>query len=285
MKHGHYRRIRLSGACGVLALTLAACATPRTPESVTAVRADLARLEADTVLAPLAPQALRDAEAAVQLAEQTGVPGEVTAHRVYVAQRKIEIAQAVAEARHADAERANIVAERDQARLDARTQEAQVAKNQAATASAVAAGAEQKAADLQRQLNELQAQQTDRGLMMTLGDVLFATGQAELKPGSVAKLDQLVTFMRNYPDRTVTIEGHTDNVGSESFNIDLSQRRADAVRGYLVRQGVDGSRVKSTGMGEDMPVATNNTEAGRQQNRRVEIIISNPTPTAAASPG
>jgi outer membrane protein OmpA-like peptidoglycan-associated protein len=270
---------RTLGGIAALALALGACtSTPKTPESVAAVRADLARLQADAVLAPLAPQALHEAEAAVQLAEQTGVPPEVTAHRVYMAQREVEIARAVAEAKHADVERAALVAERDQSRLDARTKEADVAKGQAATATAAAMSAEQKASDLQRQLDSLQAQQTDRGLLMTLGDVLFETGRAELKPGSIAKLDQLVTFMRSYPDRSVTIEGHTDNVGSEAFNQDLSQRRADSVRSYLVRQGVDGSRITTTGMGEGMPVTTNNTEAGRQQNRRVEIIISNPAP-------
>jgi outer membrane protein OmpA-like peptidoglycan-associated protein len=271
------RAMRMTLSATVVAWSLAACtSTPETPEAVAAARAALAQLQADAVLAPLAPQALHEAEAAVQLAEQTGVPAEVTAHRAYVAQRKIEIARALAEAKHTDDERTALVAERDQARLDARTREADMAKGQAATASAAAMSAEQKAADLQRQLDAMQTQQTDRGLMMTLGDVLFETGRSELKPGSIAKLDQLVTFMRNYPERTVTIEGHTDNVGSDDFNKELSQRRADSVRAYLVRQGIDTSRITTTGAGESMPVTTNNTEAGRQQNRRVEIIISNP---------
>ena len=258
-----FRVSRLIAGVAVVSLSLAACtSTPKTPEAVAAVRADLGRLQADPVLAPLAPQALHDAEAAVQLAEQTGVPAEVTAHRVYMAQREVEIARALAEAKQADAERTTLVAERDQARLDARTREVEVAKNQTA--------------DVQRQLDAMQAKPTDRGLVLTLGDVLFDTGRSELKAGSVSRLDQLVAFMRDHPDRSVTIEGHTDNVGSEDFNRDLSQRRADSVRSYLVHQGVDGSRITTTGMGEAMPVTTNDTEAGRQQNRRVEIVISNP---------
>jgi outer membrane protein OmpA-like peptidoglycan-associated protein len=277
----HWRAVASLLAASAL---VAACApTPTKSPAAEAARADLTRLEADTALAPLVPDAIQEAETAVQLAEQTGVPTEVTAHRVYMAQRKVEIAQALAQARHAEQERTALAAERDRAQLEARTREADAARSQAAAASAeadsariAAASAQQQASELQRQIDLMQARPTERGLVMTLGDVLFETGRAELKPGAVAKLDQLVSFLRTYPERTVTIEGHTDNVGSEDLNMDLSQRRADTVRGYLMRQGVDTSRITATGMGESMPVATNSTEAGRQQNRRVEIVISNP---------
>lgn len=279
-------RTHLRAVVSLLATSLlvAACApTPTKSAAAAAARADLTRLEADTSLAPLVPDAIHEAEAAVQLAEQTGVPSEITAHRVYIAQRKVEIAQALAEARHSEQERTALAAERDRAQLDARTREADTARSQAAVATAeadsarmAAASAQQQTAELQRQIDLMQARPTERGLVMTLGDVLFETGRAELKPGALGKLDQLVAFLRTYPERTVTIEGHTDNVGSADRNMDLSQRRADTVRGYLLQQGIDASRITATGVGESMPVATNSTEAGRQQNRRVEIVISNP---------
>jgi len=106
--------------------------------------------------------------------------------------------------------------------------------------------------------------------------VLFESGRAELKPGATSNLGQLVAFLARYPSRTVAIEGHTDSVGGDDYNLGLSQRRADSVRSYLVTQGVDAARVTAVGAGEGTPVATNESAAGRQQNRRVEVIISNP---------
>ncbi len=122
----------------------------------------------------------------------------------------------------------------------------------------------------------MQAKVTDRGLVLTLGDVLFATGTAELRSGATSNLDQLVSFLGNYPTRTVMIEGHTDSVGSSSSNQLLSERRADSVRSHLVRRGIDAGRVTTSGAGESTPVSNNDSAAGRQQNRRVEVIISNP---------
>jgi outer membrane protein OmpA-like peptidoglycan-associated protein len=188
-----------------------------------------------------------------------------------MADRKVATARALAEARHAEDQRQALVAERDRARLEARTAEAESARMEADAARS-------QAVALQQQIEALHAQQTDRGLVMTLGDVLFETGRSELKTGSVMELGQLVTFLRQQTDRTVVIEGHTDSVGGEAANLQLSERRADAVRAYLVSQGIDASRVRASGMGEAAPVATNDTSAGRQQNRRVEIVISNPGP-------
>jgi outer membrane protein OmpA-like peptidoglycan-associated protein len=251
------------------ALLLAACAgTPETPSGAVQARQELKRLQSDPALGALAPDAIKDAEIAVAAAETPDRTAEVTAHRVYIAQRKVEIARALAEARLAENQRATIVAERDKARLEARTAEADAARVDAAAAK-------QLAAELQREIDALHAQSTDRGLVLTLGDVLFSTGRADLKPGTIADLTPLVTFLNKYPERTVTIEGHTDSVGSEDLNLGLSQRRADAVRSYLMQQGIDGSRITAKGMGESVPVASNDSEGGRQQNRRVEVIVSN----------
>jgi outer membrane protein OmpA-like peptidoglycan-associated protein len=120
----------------------------------------------------------------------------------------------------------------------------------------------------------LQAKQTERGLVLTLGDVLFDTAQSTLKPGAGSTVDRLAQFMRDYPDRQVMIEGHTDARGSDEFNRSLSERRANAVRDALVARSIDGRRIRSVGLGEAYPVAGNDSAGGMQQNRRVEILIS-----------
>jgi outer membrane protein OmpA-like peptidoglycan-associated protein len=129
---------------------------------------------------------------------------------------------------------------------------------------------------LQRQIDDLQAKETDRGLVLTLGDVLFESGKAQLKSGATGNLNKLVMFLNSYPTRTVFIEGYTDSVGSDDYNQGLSSRRAESVQAYLVGQGIDRARLSASGLGESAPVADNESATGRQMNRRVEIIISNP---------
>jgi outer membrane protein OmpA-like peptidoglycan-associated protein len=276
-KHIPWTSLQRLAAIGIVSGSLAACApTPVVPDGAVQARADLTRLQSDAKLAPLATEALREAEAAVQLAEQTDAEPETAAHRVYIAQRKVDIAEAVAEARLAEQERTALAAQVDRARLEAREEETAAARMEADTARTAAAAAQQQTAELQREIEAMRARSTDRGLVLTLGDVLFETGRADLKPGAIVDLDQLARLLAKYPDRTVTIEGHTDSVGAEDYNVGLSHRRAESVRAYLTRQGVDPSRVVTQGMGESVPVATNDTAGGRQQNRRVEIIVSNP---------
>jgi outer membrane protein OmpA-like peptidoglycan-associated protein len=257
-------------AATVAAVLLAACASaPVAPPGAADARARLTQLQSDPNLGSRAPLAIKEADAAVRTAEKPEADAAVGSHRVYVADRKIEIARAQAETRLSEDQRAAITAERATARLDSRTREVDAAQDATAEAKA-------KNAELQREIDALQARPTDRGLVLTLGDVLFATGQADLKPGAASNLNQLVSFLAKYPTRTVAIEGHTDSVGGADFNLGLSQRRADSVRSYLVRQGVDAGRITTMGAGKGSPVASNDTAAGRQQNRRVEVIISNP---------
>jgi OOP family OmpA-OmpF porin len=122
-------------------------------------------------------------------------------------------------------------------------------------------------------LTELKTKRTDRGLVITLGDVLFEFNQSDLVPGAARNLDPLVTALQENPEQNIEIEGHTDNIGSESYNIDLSKRRAESVKDYLLKHDIAAERVSTEGLGFAYPVASNNTEAGRQQNRRVEIIL------------
>lgn len=131
-----------------------------------------------------------------------------------------------------------------------------------------------EAAALRAQMEALQAEKTERGMVLTLGDVLFDVNKADLKPAGVRTVRRLSDFMLQYEDRRVRVEGYTDSTGAESYNQDLSERRAMAVRDALVAEGVARSRVEVIGYGEAYPVASNETSAGRQQNRRVEIVIS-----------
>jgi outer membrane protein OmpA-like peptidoglycan-associated protein len=276
---------------------LSACATgQKAPEAPLDSRVKLTALQADSTLATRAPVEMREAEAAVRAAEVKRPDDEYARHLVLMADQKVEIARARAQSRQYEDQRRALSEQSERARLDARTLEADRAQRDAKSARADAlsarADAESAQADaasardevaasraarleLQRQIEELNARETDRGLVVTLGDLLFATGKSELTGGAGPNLDKLAAFLGEYPDRTVMIEGHTDSVGREESNYFLSQRRADSVKSYLVSRGVQASRLTTAGLGQGSPVASNDTATGRQQNRRVEVIISN----------
>jgi outer membrane protein OmpA-like peptidoglycan-associated protein len=285
-------------ATTVTSVLLAACAAaPVKPDGAEEARNKLTQLQADPNLATRAPMAMKEADSAVRVAEQPQPDKELAAYRVYLADRKVDIARAQAETSLAEDQRTALSAQRERARLDARTREADAAhlaaansehqadaanlaaassEQQADAANLAAANSQQQAAELQRQIEVLQARPTDRGLVLTLGDVLFETGRSGLKMGATGNLNKLVAFLNEYPDRTALIEGYTDSVGTEDYNQGLSERRADSVKSYLVGEGIGTTRLSASGRGERDPVASNDSAAGRQQNRRVEVIISNP---------
>jgi len=193
-----------------------------------------------------------------------------------------------AEAARMQAEEARLQAEASRAQADASRTQADAARTQADAARrsaqeqlAAARAARQlaeaetvRAAKLEAQMAELQAKQTNRGMVLTLGDVLFDTGLATLKAGAMRTVDQLATFLQSNPERKVLVEGHTDSVGSDSLNRELSERRAQALSQALVERQIAADRVQASGLGENYPVADNSNAAGRQQNRRVEVIFS-----------
>lgn len=297
---------RPTGASSLLvaaavSVVLASCASmPKSPEGSVELRNRLTALESDATLSKQVPVAIKDAEEAVKLAETPQGSREVAAYRVYMADHKIETARALGQVQSAEAERVALKEQGDANRLQARTREADAAHVEATAAradadaatssansardaaDAAATLAHERAMETQRQIEILQARTTERGIVLTLGDVLFATGKSELQPGATANLDRLVAFLGKYSDRTVMIEGYTDNVGEADYNQDLSLRRADAVRSYLTNQGVASPRLTTQGKGESSPVAGNDSAAGRQQNRRVEVIIANGVEATAA---
>ncbi|MEJ1963432.1 MAG: OmpA family protein [Gammaproteobacteria bacterium] len=280
------------------ALLSACAAAPTKPAGVVAVRAKLDQLQSNPDLANRAPVAIKAAESAVRAAEKPQEDEPLARHLVFMADRKVDTARALAETALAEDQRTKLAEQRETARLDARTHEADAAKLQAAVARADGAeqklaadrsradadtarldatSSQQRAADLQRQIDDMHAKVTDRGVVLTLGDVLFTSGQSSLQTAAAGNLNKLVTFLANYPDRTVMVEGYTDSVGTEDYNQGLSQRRAEAVKSYLVGQGVSAMRLSALGKGESGAVASNDSAIGRQQNRRVEVVISNPT--------
>lgn len=134
---------------------------------------------------------------------------------------------------------------------------------------------EAQLAELQ-ELKELNAKNSDRGMVLTLGDVLFDTAEATLKPDAATNLMRVASFLNKYPERQLLIEGHTDDVGDAEYNMDLSTRRAMAVKMMLASHGIDDDRITARGMGENSPMASNSHAAGRQLNRRVDLIFSEP---------
>jgi outer membrane protein OmpA-like peptidoglycan-associated protein len=295
-------------ATAVASVILMACsATPIKPAADSNARTKLSQLQSDPKLASQAPVAIKEAEDAVRIAEAPQADKEKAAHLMYLAERKVDTAQALAESRLLVEQRTSLSQQRESARLDSRTREVDIAKGKTETARAetlaaqkevdsarsgaeaerlktvaaeqASAEAQQKTADLQRQIAELNAKPTERGLVVTLGDVLFDTGKAALKSGAASNLAKLATFLNQYPDRSVLIEGHTDTVGNEDYNQGLSQRRANSVKDWLMNQGIKSERLMASGKGEVSPVSSNENATGRQLNRRVEVIIENTSPT------
>lgn len=303
----NHRLSRPSLALAAVAVAvLAGCASaPPSNAALDQARAIYSRASGDADTARSAPLELRSAQTALQQAEselKAGNDSAAVEHYAYLARQKSETALQAGEIARAEKSVGSASAQRDRILMSARVRDAEKSASDANKAReqadkdrqmaeqsrksaedsrkladqqlAAAEAAKAKVSKLQNELAALQAKQTDRGMVLTLGDVLFDTGRAELKSGAFSTIDRLATFMRENPERTLAIEGYTDSVGSDALNLDLSQRRAESVREALVSRGLDGTRVSTQGLGKSNSVASNGTAAGRQRNRRVEIVIS-----------
>jgi OmpA-OmpF porin, OOP family len=158
--------------------------------------------------------------------------------------------------------------------IEAREREAQRSAVAADQSRQQSDNSQRRADSLEAELANLKAQKTERGLVLILGDVMFDTAQSTLKTGAYDTLDRLASTLRDNPGRSVVIEGHTDNVGSEDNNQMLSERRARSVQSALQQRGVNGDQISVVGRGESAPIDSNESESGRRQNRRVELIFS-----------
>ena len=280
-----------------LALALAACVSmPQPNAALETARLAVRTAEADPNVNKFAPLELDRARKDLSIAEDASLhhqDAEVD-QPAYLATQNARLAQAHGATKADDARVAAGQIERDQIVLASRTREAENAKASAAN-SRVAADvalnqrdqavnqrdqANDETVRVQAELDALKATPTPRGLVMTLGDVLFDTGRAELKSGAGRKMDQLGQFLVEHTDRRVQIDGFTDSVGTDSYNEDLSQRRADSVKTALINRGVQPSRIGTEGYGKAYPVANNNDSGGRQLNRRVEVVIGGNNGTA-----
>jgi outer membrane protein OmpA-like peptidoglycan-associated protein len=271
--------------------------------------------ESDPNVSKYAPTDLQHAREFLSIAQATakkkGVKDPVAEHNAYSATLSAQIAEqraheqvASARVKSGETERQQILLaarenEADRAMMQARDaktsaeqarNEAQNAQTEAQKSQTDAQNAQAQTAQAQeesrRLASELQAAQTTRGLVLTLGDVLFDTGRAELKPGAERAIGKLASFLTENPERRVEVEGFTDSQGTDDYNMQLSQRRADAVATAIIQRGIVAQRVRARGYGEEFPVAGNENAGSRQQNRRVEVVISNgnaPIPDRAPS--
>jgi outer membrane protein OmpA-like peptidoglycan-associated protein len=267
--------IKFLTALGI-ALAIAACAsTPKPNEALESARTIVQAAEADPNAAKYAALDLQSAKTDLAVADAASMRHDEAgiAQPAYMAAQSARLAQLKGAAKADDARVAAGQAERDSILLAARNNQVDSA-NRATDAAKIARDqATENSARLQAEIDALKAKPTDRGLVLTLGDVLFETGSSTLSPGAGRNLDRLVQFLTEHPDRLVQIDGFTDSIGTDSFNQDLSQRRADAVRFALLSRGISSARVATQGYGKSYPVASNSESSGRQLNRRVEVVI------------
>lgn len=238
-----------------LPIMLSACGTTTT-EQLDQARAAYERAENDPEVSRSAPGELRQSRDELSAAEQLAESREsetLIDHRAYLAELYALIA-----AEHAQTSRLQQDIEEMEERREQIERERRAAE----------------ADQLRQQLEEMEAEETERGMVLTLGDVLFETGQADMGEAGLSTVGRLADLMEEHPNRRVRIEGHTDSVGDPDFNQRLSERRAQSVRNALIEEGISGERIEIRGYGENYPVATNDTPENRQRNRRVEVIIS-----------
>ena len=289
--HSTLRRYTTLGAALLTAGLLAACASHAPLPALEQARSTVERTTTNPAVGRYAQLELREARDALARADQAWNKDHdetETKHLAYLAERRAEIASNAARARELDVQVQSSGSETNRLRLQARTTEAEQATQRAQMAQQQAMGAEQRAKQQQQaamsaqdrvralegELRDLEAQQTERGLLVTLGDVLFAFDKAELSAQAGPRMDKLASFLKQFPERKVLIEGFTDSVGNDGYNRSLSERRAQAAGDALVQRGVDRARISARGFGKSHPVASNGSPEGRAMNRRVEIVIA-----------
>ncbi|MEY4511094.1 MAG: hypothetical protein RLZZ450_3216 [Pseudomonadota bacterium] len=285
-------KINLTTSLGALSLLTAMGCAHNPPKELLDARAAY-KQAASSVAQQETPAQLHTAENSLKLAEQTFSDegdNDRTRDRSYVAMRKAQLAEVQGrvsqnEKRLEDLEK-NMsqaqAAELAKLRGDYKTQQSQLAAAETARKEAERR-AEQAAADLARIAS---VKQESRGMVITLsGEVLFTSGKSELLPAAQAKLTEVANALtQQNPDATIVVEGHTDAQGSQTFNLDLSTRRAQAVRDYLASHGVAPDRIRAEGLGFSRPIADNKTAEGRANNRRVEIVVQPQAGGAPAAP-
>jgi outer membrane protein OmpA-like peptidoglycan-associated protein len=236
----------------MITVAVAGCASiPETTPDLDAAQAAYARAKDNPEVLRYSASELETVQATLQRAAAAKTLDDKNS-LAYIASSEVQLAEAKAQRQVAEARARELSKVKDQVRLQIR--EAELEASQA-------------------QLAQLKAKETERGIVVTLGSMLFATGKSELLPGALETINRLADYLNTNPGNTVLIEGHTDSTGSDTTNLRLSQDRANAVRMTLIGDGVSAQRITATGLGSSRPVAPNATAEGRQQNRRVEVVI------------
>jgi OmpA-OmpF porin, OOP family len=296
-------------ACLFISAVFVGCGGTKVNPALAKARAVYQKAESNPDVVKNAPVAMYEASKSLQNAEKAEEPTEIE-RQANRTERQVEMAMAQAEQKMAEnkiddltkqsekliiersrkqasqsameaeqarkqAEEMRRQAEAKAAETDKAMQAAEKMKQEADQARLEAEKAKQELAQLQQDLSELKAKQTDKGIVLTLGDVLFETSKAELQTGAFRTIQKVADFLLKNPKRNVLIEGFTDSRGSDEFNQRLSEDRANSVRSALVDDEVPPERISIKGYGKRYPVASNDTAAGQQQNRRVEITILN----------
>lgn len=267
-----------------LALVAACATTPTVSPEVSEAHARVESLAQSPLAGQVANEDLAAARSALAQAEAAQSKHEdaaLVSHLAYIARRNADIGLERVQEAEAKQRISKAESDRNAVLMQARTAETQSAKADAEASRESALQAHAELEDLQQQYEALAAKQTERGMVLTLGDVLFDTAQATLKPGAATMIERLSTFLNQNAETRIRIEGHTDSVGSEAYNEELSRRRAQAVADALADRGIARDRIDVAARGEGFPVVGNETAAGRQQNRRVEIVFSGPEGTFA----
>ncbi len=287
MKNNYLKPVMLA-----IAVLVGACSSmPATTTLLDQARSDFRVAQSNPNVAKYAPLELKQAGEALDQANAAAEDNdsdEKIDKLAYVAKQKIALTREAAKQKSAEAEVASSGKKRDQLRLDQRTNEAdkakmiaqqsqlnaQIAQSETAEAQRKTQEAQARTAQLEAQLADLAAKKTERGMVITLGDVLFGTDMARLNPDGMRTAQKLADVLQQNPQRTVMVEGFTDSTGTSAHNQELSERRAAAVSGALLQMGVAPGRVTTQGYGEAHPIAANDTAENRQWNRRVEIVLS-----------
>ena len=242
------------GLLGIVALCAACASVPNT--ALVEARDFYNQAQSDPQVANNAAVTLHEAEQSLDLAAKTKDEAEIT-HLAYVAHRRVDLARAEAKTKIAE----------ESSKQQFKAREGMRVKS------------------LEDELAALKAKKTERGYVIILGDVWFDYNKTNLKADAQQNLYPLVTFLKDYPERTIAIEGYTDSTGTVAYNLELSEFRAQAVETFLHENGVQAERMSTQGFGLNNPVASNKTELGRQENRRVEVVISEPNTVSTLKNG
>lgn len=256
----------------LIGLVLASCASaPKNYAPLDQANAALTETKSKPEIKQVASVTIFEADEQLSLAEQALADNDTASadHHIYIANNKRKIAEELLLKHQHEQKLKTLKQQQSEMIANARRNESQRAQTQTQRA-------QQRIKQLEQALGQYKAEETSRGTILVINDLLFASGGATLQTQSQRRLEPLLQYLQGNPRREIIIEGHTDSLGNPDKNKKLSLQRADTVMEYLVSRGIDPQRIETRGFGEEVPVASNTTNAGRAMNRRVEVVIKTP---------